>query len=72
LLLRAELENRLARKGHGDIEWADVTRDLDRLEEVEIGKDGKRFLLRSQTTGSAGKVFQAAGVALPQTVRQVA
>jgi transposase len=72
LLLRAELENRLARKGHAEIEWADLIRDLDRLEEVEIEKDGKRFLLRSQTAGTAGKVCQAAGVALPPTVRQVA
>jgi transposase len=72
LLLRAELENRLARKGHAEIEWADLIRDLDRLEEVEIEKDGKRFLLRSQATGTAGKVCQAAGVALPPTVRQVA
>jgi hypothetical protein len=38
---------------------------------VEIEKDGKRFVLRSQTTGTAGKLFQAARVALPQTVRQV-
>jgi hypothetical protein len=72
LLLRAELEDRLARRGDGDVEWADLIRDLDRLEEVEIDKDGKRFALRSQTTGTAGKAFQAAGVALPQTVRQLA
>lgn len=72
LLLRAELEDRLARKGHTEIEWADLIRDLDRLEEVEIDKDGKRFVLRSETTGTAGTVFQAAGVALPPTVRQVA
>lgn len=72
LLLRAELEDRFARRGYEDVEWADLIRDLDRLEEVEIEKDGKRFVLRSQTAGTAGKVFQAAGVALPQTVRQVA
>jgi hypothetical protein len=71
LLLRAELEDRLARRGDAEIEWADLIRDLDRLEEVEIEKDGKRFVLRSQTTGTAGKLFQAARVALPQTVRQV-
>jgi hypothetical protein len=72
LLLRAELESRLADKGLAEIEWADLIRDLDRLEEVEIEKDGKRFVLRSQTAGTAGKVCQAAGVALPPTVRQVA
>lgn len=71
LLLRTELEDRLARKGH-DLEWAQILRDLDRLEEVEIEKDGKRFCLRSQTIGTAGTVFQSVGVALPPTVRQVA
>lgn len=39
---------------------------------MEIGKDGKRFRLRSQTADTAGKVFQAAGVALLPTVRRIA
>jgi hypothetical protein len=69
---RRELEERLWAKGYCDIEWADVVRDLDRLEEVEIEKEGKRFLLCTEAAGVAGKVFQAAGVALPPTVRQVA
>jgi transposase len=69
-VLMKELQNRVAQKGH-DLEWADVIRDLERLEEVEIEQDGKRFLLRTEATGTCGKVFQAAGVALPPTVRQV-
>jgi Transposase DDE domain len=72
LVLRTELENRLAAKGYGDVEWAEVVRDLDRVEEVEVETNGKRLLLRSEAVGVAGKVFQAAGVALPPTVRQVA
>lgn len=72
LRLRTELEDRLAIKGHGNLEWAQVLRDLDRLEEIEIEKDDKRFLLRSQTVGTAAKVFKSVGVALPPTVRQVA
>lgn len=72
LALRKELEDRLAAKGYGDVEWAQVVRDLDRLEEVELDKDGKRFLLRTATAGVSGKVFKAAGVALPATIRQVA
>jgi hypothetical protein len=72
LLLRTELENRLAAKGHSDLEWAQVIRDLDRLEEVELLKDGKTLLLRTEAVGVAGKVLQAAGVALPPTLRQVA
>jgi len=65
-----ELQDRLQAKGH-DLEWSDVIRDLDRLQEVEIEQDGKRFLLRSQAKGTCGKVFQAAGVALPPTLRQI-
>jgi len=71
LVLRRELEERLWARGYCDIEWADVVRDLERLEEIEIEKEGKRFLLRTEAAGVAGKIFQAAGVALPPTVRQI-
>lgn len=70
LALRKELQDRLELKGH-DVEWADVLRDLEQLEEVEVEHDGKRFLLRTEAKGVCGKVFQAAGVALPPTVRQL-
>ena len=53
------------------LEWADVIRDLDALEEVEVEQDGKRFLLRTEVRGTCGKVFGAVGVALPPTVRQM-
>lgn len=72
LLLRNELENRLASQGDGDLQWAQILRDLDRLEEVELENDGKRLLLRTEAVGTTGKVFQAVGVALPPTFRQVA
>lgn len=72
LRLRTALEDRLADRGYGDLEWAQILRDLDRIEEVEIDKDGKRFVLRTETRGTAGKVFQAVGVALPPTVRRAA
>jgi len=69
LVLRQELEARLAKDGH-DFEWADVIQDLDRLQMVEVEQDGKRFLLRSEVQGSCGTVFRAAGVAVPPTVQQ--
>jgi Transposase DDE domain len=69
-VLRQELQSRLAGRGL-EFEWADVISDLDRLQEVEVEQDGKRFLLRSEAPGCCGAVFQAAGVALPPTVRQV-
>jgi len=49
---------------------ATVTRDQDALEEVEVIKQNKRFLLRNEIQGACGKVFQSVGVKLPQTVRQ--
>lgn len=70
LRLRAELESRLATRGES-FEWAAILRDLDRLEEVDIEHQGTRFVLRTEAPGVAGKVFQAAGVALPPTIRQV-
>jgi transposase len=51
-------------------EWDDVRRDLDRLQDVEIQKDGKRVTLRTPTTGTAGRLFQAAGVALPPQIKE--
>ena len=68
LLLRKELEDRLARK-QWKLEWADVVRDLDNLTEMEVAINGKAFVFRGQTTGVAGKVFQACGVAPPPTMR---
>lgn len=70
LVLMKELEDRFEAKGY-QLEWADVIRDLDRLEEVEIEQDSKRFLLRTQTQGVCGKVFQAVGVALPPPLQQI-
>jgi len=69
LVLRQELEARLAKDGH-DFEWADVIQDLDRLQMVEVEQDGKRFLLRSEVQGTCGTVFRTAGVAVPPTVQQ--
>ena len=69
LVLRQELEARLAADGH-EFEWADVIQDLDRLQVVEIEQEGKRFLLRSEVRDTCGAVIRAAGVAVPPTVRQ--
>jgi hypothetical protein len=68
LVLRRELQRRLEENGRR-LEWADVIRDLDLLQEVKLEVDGKRYLLRSETKGTGGKVFQAAGVALPAVLR---
>jgi Transposase DDE domain len=69
LVLRQELQARLQARGHG-FEWDHVMRDLERLQQVEVAHLGKRFLLRSELQGSAGRVLQAVGVAVPPTVQQ--
>src|SRR5258708_28670990 len=68
LLLRRELQDRLARK-QWKLEWADVSRHLDNLMEMEVVIGSKGYVFRGQTPGVAGKVFQACGVALPPTLR---
>ena len=68
LLLRQELEDRLARK-EWKLEWADILRDLDNLVEMEVAISGKGYVFRGQTPGVAGKVFQTCGVALPPALR---
>ena len=70
LLLAKELEDRLRRHGVA-AEWGDILRDLDRLQEITLEEDGKRFLLRTPTTGVAGKLFQAVGIALPPNVQEL-
>jgi transposase len=70
LVLRHELQTRLAARGQ-ELEWADVIGDLERVQCVEVEQTGKRFLLRSELHGTAGHVFQAAGVAAPPTVQQI-
>lgn len=68
LLLRKELADRLARK-EWKLEWADVIRDLDNLIEMEVAIRGKGYVFRGQTSGVAGKVFQACGIPLPPALR---
>ena len=70
LVLRYELQARLKAKGRV-FEWADVIRDLQQMQQVEVEHQGHRFLLRSDLRGTAGRVLQAAGVAVPPTVQQV-
>ena len=70
LVLRKELDDRLAEQGH-KLEWEDVIRDLVNLQTTQVEQDGKRFLLRSESQGTCGKVFAAVGVALPPTVQQI-
>jgi len=69
LVLRKALEDRLQHVGE-TLEWADILRSLDGLEEIAVTQNAKRFLLRTDASGPCRKVFQAVGVALPPTVRR--
>lgn len=48
-------------------EWQPLLRDLDRLQEATVEKDGKRITTRTHVTGQVGSVFQAAGIALSKS-----
>ena len=70
LVLRKELDRHLEAAAH-EFEWEDIKRDLNALKDVIIEDDGRRLSVRTACVGSCGKVFQAVGVALPPTVREV-
>jgi len=71
LILRKELEIRLNQAGHV-FEWAEIKQDLKALHQVVIEKKKKRLAIRSECKGYCGKIFQAAKVALPPTIREIA
>jgi transposase len=68
LILRKDLDERCRKVGFRP-EWGDVLRDLDRLQEVTISKDGREITLRTPATGVIGPLFKAARIALPPNVR---
>jgi len=70
LVLRKELEQRLADAGH-QFEWSDIKQDLNALKQVEIHEGDTRFAIRSQSKGHCGKIFQAVKVALPPTIKEI-
>jgi Transposase DDE domain len=68
LILRKELDERCRNAGFRP-EWGDVLRDLDRLQEVTITKDGREMTLRTPAAGVIGPLFKAARIALPPNIR---
>ena len=71
LVLKKELYRRLEAAGN-NFEWSDIKQDLKSLQEVTLDEDGKRLAIRTQCQGTCGKVFQAVGVAVPPTMRDIA
>ena len=70
LVLRKELDRHLESAGH-QLEWADIKRDLKALQDVVVEDNGRSIVVRTVCAGSCGKVFQAVGVALPPTIREI-
>jgi transposase len=70
LVLRKELARRLEGAGHS-FEWSDIKQDLKALQETIIEDGGKSLAVRSQCLGTCGKIFQAVGVAVPPTIREI-
>jgi hypothetical protein len=65
LLLRKELDERLAAAGV-TAEWADIVRDLDRVEQYTVEQGTKRYALRPEAPGCAGSLFAAVATAVAE------
>ena len=72
LVLRKEVDKRLESMGL-DLEWNDVKRDLLALQEVVLDETKNRKVsIRTAPQGSCASICRAVGVALPQTIREIA
>ena len=70
LVLRKELERHLEKAGH-IFEWSHIKQDLQALQETHIEENGNQLAIRSKAEGVCGKVFQALGMAMPPTIREI-
>jgi len=70
LILKKELDRRLNAAGYV-FEWTHIIQDLKALQQVLIEENDKRFSIRTECKGNCGKIFQAVGVALPPTIREL-
>ena len=70
LILRKELQRRLEGKGY-HFEWSNIKQDLKALQETAIHENGRSLAIRSECQGVCGKVFQAVGIAVPSTIREI-
>ena len=70
LILRKELQTRWDAAAIKP-EWGDLLRDLDRLQETTIAKDGKTWRIRTEATGAVPSLMKALGIALPPRVQAI-
>src|SRR5215216_4007949 len=67
LLLQKELFESCA--DAGTAEWANLLRDLDRLQEATVESGGKTWTVRTEATGALPALMRFAGITLPARVR---
>jgi hypothetical protein len=70
LVLVDELKRRMSEHGL-KLEWDVIRQDLEALDQAQVREGGQWYLLRGPLQGVAGKVLQAAGVAIPPPLRPV-
>jgi hypothetical protein len=69
LRVRHEMDQALGARGP-QAEWADLCRDLEAIQEVEVQDGQERYWLRTPLRGAAPAVFRALGMAIPPAFRQ--
>jgi len=52
-------------------EWSHIKQDLQALQETYIEENDNKLAVRSRAEGVCGKVFQALGMAMPPTIREI-
>lgn len=67
LILKKELIRLLDQNNHA-FTWNQIVDDLNELAYIDIVTEVKRFRLRTNAAGCAGKVFSSVGVALPKSL----
>mgnify|MGYP001392111459 CR=1 FL=1 len=71
LVIQKELDRRLENVGHS-FDCADIKHDLKALQEITIEGGVKTLMIRSESLGTCGKIYQSVGVAIPPTIREAA
>ena len=70
LVLQKELFERCRAAGFTP-EWDDVLRDLDRLQQAEVGQGGKAWTLRTDVGATASALLRACGIAVPPRIQGI-
>jgi transposase len=70
LVLQKELCERCRAAGFVP-EWDDVLRDLDRLQQAEVGQGGKTWTVRTDVGATASALLRACGIAVPPRIQGI-